>query len=76
MVKMTPGFTVCRLDISVRPVGAAECEIDVTYGHTALSDAGAAFVEAFTEDACARTMATWKSALEHFLAHGTPMPGT
>lgn len=76
MVRTTPGFTVCLLAISVRPLGPAECEVSVSYSHTALSEAGAAFIEEFSEDAYARMMAHWQAALDHYLAHGSPMPGT
>lgn len=75
LVKLTPGFTACLLDISVRAAGA-ESEVSVSYSHTALSERGAAFVESFTEDAYTRIMEHWQSALAYFLKHGAAKPGS
>ncbi len=76
IVKFTPGFTTCLLKVSVRPLSAMECEVSVSYSHTALSEAGSSFVEGFTEDAYTRFMAQWQSALDYYLTHGSAMPGS
>lgn len=76
MVRTTPGFTACILDVAVEPVSEAECRVAVTYSHTALSAAGEAFVDAFSDEAYAEVMAQWKRALDHYLAHGSALPGS
>jgi hypothetical protein len=76
MVRVTPGFTACVLDISVVPVSSSECEVAVTYSHTALSEAGEIFVDAYSDEAYRKMMAHWQTALDFYLAHGSPLPGS
>lgn len=76
MVRLTPDLTACLVEIAVRPLGPAECEVFVSYSHTALSPAGEEFVDGFSEAAYAQTMERWKAALEHFFERGSPMPGS
>lgn len=76
MVRITAGFTACLLQIGVREDAAAGCAVTVSYSYTALSDAGAAFVDAFSEDAFAKMMDRWQAALDHYLVHGSALPGS
>lgn len=76
MVKCTPGFTVCLLELEVAPREEGRCALTVCYSHTALSPAGAQFVGDFTESAYDDVMSMWQRALNHYLAHGTALPGS
>ncbi len=76
MVRIAPGFTACLLQIAVRADGAGGCEVSVSYSYTALSDAGISFVDGFSEDAFTETMDRWQAALDHYLVHGSALPGS
>ena len=75
MLKITPGVTACRLTIQLRatPTG---CDATVTYLHTSLgTPAGDAFVAGFTAAHYEQFMRDWEGRLNHYLAHGMPLPG-
>lgn len=76
LVKFTPGFTVCLLEIEVGPGAGSTCEVSVCYSYTALSDEGARFVAEFTAAHYQEIMAHWQSAIQHYLDHGQPLPGS
>lgn len=76
MVKFTPGFTVCLLEIAVASGPGATSLLDVCYSFTALSEAGNEYVNEFSEQAYDGVMAQWQQALDHFIAHGAAMPGS
>ena len=76
MVKFTPRFTACLLNISVASTSATRCEVTVSYSHAALSEKGADFVLAFSEALYAKIMSHWKGALDHYLENGSPLPGS
>jgi hypothetical protein len=74
MIKITPGVTACRLTILVRP-SAGGSEAEITYTHTSLGPAGDAFVASFTEDFYRSFMQSWEAKINHFLSHGSALPG-
>ncbi len=74
MVKITPQVTACRLIIQLAPA-AGGCTAQVTYAHTSLGPAGDAFVDAFTEEHYGRFMRDWEDRLNHYLRHGSCLPG-
>ena len=67
-VKVAPALTVARIAIDLSASGPQETRADVTYSHTALSEEGARFVEAFTEEHYAAFMKAWEEALSTRLA--------
>jgi hypothetical protein len=71
MIKVTPGYLVIRLRITVRPLGggaaARQTAAEVSYQYTALDEEGAAFVAGRTEAAYATFMRAWEDALNRFL---------
>ncbi|MDH4259886.1 MAG: hypothetical protein OEW16_06220 [Gammaproteobacteria bacterium] len=75
MIKITPAVTACRLTIQFRPV-AAGSEATVTYSHTSLGPAGDAFVASFTEEHYRQFMREWEMRINHYLVHGTALPGS
>ncbi|GAB4448747.1 MAG: hypothetical protein Fur0044_44390 [Anaerolineae bacterium] len=78
-LKITPGVTVGRIDIQLRPGEAQQTLAEVSYAYTALSEAGERFIETFTVDHYIAFMQEWEAELNHFLTTGhkkaeTPHP--
>jgi hypothetical protein len=69
-VKVTPGHTVGRIQIELDSDGPARTVAAVAYQYTALSAAGEAFVQDFTEAAYAAFMQAWEQQLNHYLRTG------
>lgn len=69
LLKVTPGVTVghIRIALDAEPGGTAA---DVTYQHTALSDAGREFIDGFTEEFYVAFMKEWEASMNHYLATG------
>jgi hypothetical protein len=67
-VKVTPGVTVARIGIVLSPAGPGATRADVTYTHTALTEAGERFVAGFTDEYYASFMKEWEDALNTHLA--------
>lgn len=67
-LKVTPGETVCRIEIRVRPDGEGCCACDVAYQHTALAPRGERTVADFTEEAWQTFMRGWQNSLAAHLA--------
>jgi hypothetical protein len=67
---VTPGLHACRIHIALEPAGAGKTRARVVYEYTALSEAGNAFVDAFTEDEYRAFMRAWEDELNHFLRTG------
>ena len=74
MLKITPGLTACRLGIQLYPATGG-CKALVTYTHTSLGPAGDDFVASFTDGHYREFMRDWEARLNHYLAHGVPLPG-
>jgi hypothetical protein len=70
MIKVTPGYLVIRLRITVRPLGPGtppRSAAEITYQYTALDEEGAAFVAGRTEAAYAEFMRAWEGSMNRFL---------
>ncbi|GAB3346168.1 hypothetical protein [Lysobacter tyrosinilyticus] len=75
MLKITPGITACRLSIALQATDSG-CDATVTYLHTSLgTPAGDAFVAGFTAEYYVQFMRDWEARLNHYLVHGTALPG-
>ena len=72
MIKVTPGVTVCRLDIELQPAPAGT-HARVTYTHTSLGPAGDEFIASFTEAHYQHFMQDWELRLNHYLQHGSAL---
>ncbi len=70
MHKVTPEHTVCRLTIALAADGPNRTHAEITYSYTALSPAGEAFLEEFTESWYTTFMQEWEQALNHYLTTG------
>jgi len=66
--KVTPGLTVAKIEIQLREAEGAKTYADVTYGYTALSNEGEAFVDGFTRNHYEDFMREWETELNQFLA--------
>ena len=79
MLKVTPGETVGKLEISLAPAASGGTAAEISYSYTALGARGREFVEGFTEQAYAELMASWERELNHYLETGgmleEPVPG-
>jgi hypothetical protein len=69
LVKVTPGVTVGQITavLTGEPGGTAA---DITYQHTALSEAGRTFVDGFTEEFYEAFMKEWEASMNHYLTTG------
>jgi hypothetical protein len=71
MLKVTPGFLVTRLRISLRALPAdidgARTAAEITYTYTALGPEGEEFVRACTGAAYAEFMRAWETELNDYL---------
>ena len=69
-VKITPGLTACRIEIRLNRGRDGGSEAEVSYTHTALSEAGERFIRDFTQERFEAFMRAWESELNHFLRTG------
>lgn len=67
--RFTPGSRVCVLHIAVTAEGD-HSSVEVTYQYTAISEAGRAFIERFTEASFLRAVTFWEESMNHWLATG------
>jgi hypothetical protein len=74
-LKITPGVTVGRIDIQLRPGEAQQTLAEVSYAYTALSEAGEQFIEQFTAEHYTAFMHEWEAELNHFLTTGQKKAG-
>jgi hypothetical protein len=72
---VTPGHRVGRIRVEIEAAGHDRSRARVTYGFSALSTRGVAFVRGFTEERFAARMERWERAIGHYLATGRILPG-
>lgn len=70
MLRVTPGLTVCQLEIKLRPAPGG-CTAEIAYAHTSLGPRGDQFVADFTEAHFQAFMQLWELRLNHYLETGT-----
>jgi hypothetical protein len=78
MVKISPGTTVGRIDISLERAGEYGTNARVRYMYTALGPEGERFVQAYSEEYYREFMSYWEKALNEYLltardAGGSPI---
>lgn len=79
MVRVTPGLTVCRLDLAVEPRGARGSDLSIRYTLTSLGPEGDARVDAFDGAAWDEFMAVWEREMREHLErrpYSSPMSAT
>jgi hypothetical protein len=67
MLKLTPGYLVTRLRITLAPSPRGGTAATVTYTYTALGPEGERYVAERTEAAYEEFMRTWEAALNRYL---------
>ena len=75
MIKVIPDLTVTTLDIALADDGDGGTRAAITYGYTALSDAGEAVVASCTAEWYRDFMQKWEAGMNHYLATGEAMTG-
>ncbi len=71
--RVTTGSRACVLEIRVRSAGEGRSSVAIAYTYTALTPAGNAFLEAFTEERFLRDVQHWERSMNHFLETGTKL---
>lgn len=70
MIKVTPGHTVGKLEISLADDGNDGTKAKIAYEFTSLGPAGDSFLEEFTGDWYRNFMQHWEEAMNHYLLTG------
>jgi len=68
--RFTHGSRVCVLRIGVRPKGDGRSLVEVAYTYTAITPAGNASLDAFTEEAFLKAVTFWERSMNHWLGTG------
>ena len=71
MIKVTPGHTVGKLEISLSGDGNGGTQAQVSYSFTSLGPAGDNFLHTFTESWYAEFMKNWEDAMNHYFLSDT-----
>ena len=74
MIKVTPGVTVGKLQISLSGQGESMTRMTISYEFTSLGPLGDAFLEGFTGEWYKAFMQTWQDELNHYLETGETLP--
>lgn len=61
--RLTPGSRSVIVEVVCIPRGGGECDVEVSYALTGLSDAGNAFIARFVGDAYATMMDDWRDRI-------------
>lgn len=70
ILKVTPGWTLCKLTIQLTSVDGDKTDAQITYCHTAIGPEGQSFVEQFTETFYQQLMHRWETAMNHYIRTG------
>ena len=68
--RVTPGLRIARVMIQCSAAGEGETNAVVTYQFTALSEAGNAFIQGYSEEQYQHMMDEWRAAVSHTLTTG------
>jgi hypothetical protein len=74
MFKVTPGFTVGKLQISLFANGRNVTNATITYEFTSLGPLGDAYLETFTEQWYKKFMQVWERQMNYYLETGEIIP--
>lgn len=69
-VRVTPDSRTCMLKLVVSPCGDRRAHVDVSYAYTSLSQAGNAFLEAWTNATFLDAVTLWERSMNHYLQTG------
>ena len=71
MFKVTPGFTVGKLQISLSTNGEKQTRATIAYEFTSLSSLGDSYLEGFTAQWYEQFMQVWEKQMNYYLETGT-----
>jgi hypothetical protein len=74
MFKVTPGFTVGRLQISLSAQGKTATHATIAYEFTSLGPLGDTFLEGFTAQWYEKFMQVWEEQMNYYLETGELIP--
>ena len=68
--RFTPGSRVCVLRIGVAPDDRGRSLVDIAYTYTAITPAGNAFIDGFTQEKFLAAVTFWEKSMNHWLETG------
>jgi hypothetical protein len=71
-VRVTPGYVVAEVEVSIAPAAGGQSRATVTYRYTALSDEGNTFI-AHWADEFPKTGPHWGEVINHYITTGRPL---
>jgi len=74
MFKVTPGFTVGKLQISLIAQGQTATNVTIAYEFTSLGPLGDEYLEAYTAQLYEEFMQVWEGQMNHYLETGVISP--
>jgi hypothetical protein len=74
MIKVTPEFTVGKLQISLSAQGETGTNATIAYEFTSLGPLGDTYLEGFTEQWYEKFMQVWEGQMNHYLETGELIP--
>ncbi len=74
MIKVTPGYTVGKLQISLSARGRSGTAATISYEFTSLGQAGDAWLDEFTPQWYVAFMQVWEKQMNHYLETGELSP--
>lgn len=74
MFKVTPEFTVGKLQISLSAQGDTGTNATIAYEFTSLGPLGDAYLEGFTAQWYEKFMQVWEEQMNHYLETGELIP--
>jgi len=70
MIKVTPGFTIGKLEISLSSQGPTTTNATIVYEFTSLGPLGDTYLETFTAEWYEKFMRVWERQMNHYLETG------
>ena len=73
-VVVVPDERLSRIEIRCGPGAGGTTQAEVAYTHTALTPEGNAYIATHTGEFHRHRIESWKTAIDHYLAHGHALP--
>lgn len=71
--RFTPGSRICAVRLRVASAGPETSHVDISYAYTGLSDAGNAWIDAYTDREFLEMARRWERSMNHSLRTGTKL---
>ena len=73
-VRLTPGSRVAVVTVRIEDGGQQTSRVHISYTITALTAAGNAFIDSFSEKNFVKDMQFWEATMNHYLKTGKALP--